>query len=170
MSVFVLSIRAIHVLLAAFWLGAAGLLALFIEPAVTEAGPAGGAVMQALMRRGMTRVLTWVGVFTVLSGLYLLWVRSGHFASAYMGAPHGILISTGGLFGLIALMLGVHLTRPAVTALAAVGARITASNAPPTPEDLSEMGRLRGRLRLSMRLVALSLVAAILCMAVGSHL
>jgi len=170
MSAFLLSIRAIHVLLAAFWLGSAALLALFIEPAVTEAGPAGGTVMQALMRRGMARILTWVGVFTVLSGIYLLWVRSGHFASAYMGSPQGVLISLGALFGIIALMLGVHLTRPAATGLAAIGERVAASGAPPSPEDLAVMGRLSRRLRLSTRLVALTLVAAIVCMAVGSHL
>ncbi len=165
-----LSIRVIHVFLSAFWFGGALLLALFIEPAVTDAGPAGGAVMQSLVRRGMPRILTFVGLFAVLTGLYLLWVRSAHFASAYMGSPHGILISTGGLFGLIALLLGVHVTRPAVKALGAVGERVAATNAPPTPEDLAEMGRLRGRLRLSTRLVALTLSVAIVCMAFGAHL
>ncbi len=170
MTVFYLSIRVIHVLLGAFWTGATLLIALFIEPAVTEAGPAGGAVIQALMRRGMSRILTFVGLFTVLTGLYLIWVRSGHFASPYMGSPHGILISTGALFGIVALLLGVHVTRPAAKGLAAIGQRVAASNAPPTPEDLAQMGRLRGRLRLSTRLVAVVLVLTIVCMALGPHL
>lgn len=170
MSALHLSIRVIHVFLSAFWFGGALLLALFIEPAVTDSGPAGGAVMQALVRRGMPRILTFVGLFAVLTGLYLLWVRSGHFAGGYMGSPHGILISTGALFGLIALLLGVHLTRPSVKALGAIGGRVAASNAPPTPDDLAEMGRLRGRLRLSTRLVAVSLSVAIVCMAFGAHL
>lgn len=169
MTAFHLTIRVVHVVLGAFWTGSAILLALFIEPAVREAGPAGGTVMQALMRRGMSRILTWVGVFTVITGLYLIWVRSGHFASAWMGSLSGVLLSAGALLGITALLIGVHLTRPTIDALAKLGGEVAASGSPPSAEALAEMDRLRGRLRLFLRLVALTLVVTVMCMALGPH-
>jgi uncharacterized membrane protein len=163
------AIRALHVLLGAFWAGAVFLLALFLVPALEEAGPAGGTVMQALMRRNMTRVLVWTGVLTVLTGLLLLWRLSNHFTSSFMGSVAGILLSTGGTLGIITLIVGVHVSKPAADKLGALGAKVAASGAPPTADDLAEMARLRGRLNMAARLQALMLMVAVICMALGPH-
>jgi uncharacterized membrane protein len=163
-------LRVAHVLLAAFWAGSVFLMAIFLVPAVEEAGPAGGTVMQALTRRHMPRILTWAGLFTVLTGLYLLWQLSNHFTASFMGSTSGILLSVGALFGIVALLIGVHVSKPTVNKMGALGAKMAASGAPPTPEDLAEMGRLRGRLKLAMRLMAATLAITLVCMALGPHI
>jgi hypothetical protein len=163
-------IRVTHVLLGAFWVGSVGLLATFVVPAVEETGPAGGAVMGALMRRSMPKVLTLVGVLTVLTGLYLLWQLSGQFSGSFMGSRPGILLGTGGLLGIIALLIGVHVSRPTANKLGAVAQKVAASGAPPTAEDQAEMGRLRARLGAATRIMALVLVLAVICMALGPHI
>ena len=165
-----LVLRVVHVLLAAFWVGSVFLMAFFLVPAVEEAGPAGGAVMQALSRRRMPRILVWTGVLTVLTGLYLLWEVSHHFTGTFMGSPTGILLSVGALFGVLALFIGVHMSKPAVDKMGALGTKVAASGAPPTPEDLAEMERLRGRLKLATRLMAATLAIALVCMALGPHI
>ena len=78
--------------------------------------------MQALMKKGMPRMLTVVGLFTILTGIYLLWELSGHFSGTFMGSGSGILLSTGALFGLIALLIGVHVSRPTVNKLGEIAA------------------------------------------------
>lgn len=163
-------IRVTHVLLGAFWVGSALLLTLFIIPAVEASGPAGGTVMQGLVKKGMARVLTFVGLFTVLTGIYLLWQLSGHFSGSFMGSSSGILLSTGALFGIIALLIGVHVSRPAVNKLGEIGARVAASGAPPTPEDVAEMARLRARVTTATRYVAIALLVTVVCMALGPHI
>jgi len=163
-------IRVTHILLGVFWAGSVLLLAFFIVPVVEASGPAGGTVMQGLVKRGMPRVLTFVGLFTVLTGIYLLWELSAQFSGAFMGSDPGILLSTGGLFGVIALLIGVHVSRPTVNKLGEIGARVAASGAPPTPEDMAEMARLRGRLGTATRIMALALVVTVVCMALGPHI
>lgn len=170
MTILHVVVRVTHVLLGAFWVGSTLLLALFIIPVVETSGPAGGAIMQGLMKKGMPRFLTFIGLFTVLTGIYLLWQLSGHFSGGFMGSASGILLSTGALFGLIALLIGVHVSRPTVNKLGEIGARVAASGAPPTPEDTAEMARLRARVATATRLVAIALVVAVVCMALGPHI
>jgi uncharacterized membrane protein len=170
MTVLHLIIRVTHVLLGVFWAGSALLLALFIIPAVEESGPAGGTLMQGLTKRGMPKVLTLVGLFTILTGIYLLWEISAHFSGTFMGSASGILLSIGAIFGLVALLIGVHVSRPTVNKLGEIGARVAASGAPPTADDVAEMARLRGRLGMAARLMAVALVATVVCMALGPHI
>jgi len=55
-AVIFLLIRVSHILLAAVWLGAVVYTAVFVMPAVAESGPAGGQVMDATARRGLTPI------------------------------------------------------------------------------------------------------------------
>lgn len=170
MSLLHFTVLVVHVVLAAFWAGSMFLMAIFVVPAMQDAGAAGGTVMEALTRRHIPRILVWVGVFTVLTGIYLFWQMSHHFASVFMGSPSGILLSTGALFGIVALLVGVHMSQPAVKKMGVLGAKVAASGTPATAEDLAEMGRLRGRLKLATRLTAVTLLIALACMALGAHM
>jgi uncharacterized membrane protein len=161
--------RATHVLLGTFWAGAVFFAMLFLDPSVRDAGPAGGKVMQALQRRGYMQTMLAVGTATVLTGIYLLWRISGGFQAAYMGSLGGILVSSGGLAGIVALAVGFHVSRPAAQRMGRLGARIATSEEPPTPEDLAEMDRLRNRLTAALRAVGLLMLGAVLAMTVGVH-
>lgn len=170
MAIVHFTVLVIHVVLAAFWAGSVFLMAIFLVPAADETGAVGGTVMEALTRRHVPRILVWVGVFTVLTGLYLLWLISHHFAGAFMGSPAGVLLSIGALSGIVALLLSVHLSQPTLKKMSASGATTESSGALPTPEHVAETGRLQRRLKVATRLTALALVVALVCMALGAHL
>jgi uncharacterized membrane protein len=44
-------LRVLHILIAALWLGSAGLLAMIVMPAIRDAGTAGGTLLASLHRR-----------------------------------------------------------------------------------------------------------------------
>jgi len=163
------TVRVLHVLFGVFWAGAAFLVVLFLEPSVRETGPAGGAVMGAMVRRGYSGFINVIAILSLLTGLWLLWRMSGHFAGSFMGSRSGILISNGMLAGILAWGTG-HGIRGAVKSLTAIGARVGASGAPPTAEDQAEMKRLQGKARLYSRITSVLLLITIVTMALGPHM
>lgn len=164
-----LSVRVLHVLLGVFWAGAVFFVMLYLDPAVRATAPEGGKVMGAIQRRGYLRVMITVGTLTVVTGLYLLWRYSAGFSSSFMGSLPGMLLSTGMLAGILALAVGVHVSRPAANKLGALMEKITAGEAPPSPEDMVEVRRLQDRLTLGVRIVAVLLFVAVVTMALGPH-
>jgi hypothetical protein len=164
-----LTARVVHVLLGAFWAGSVFFSALFLDPSVREAGPEGGKVMGALQRRGWMNVVLGMGTVTVLSGLYLMWVMSGHFSAGFMGSRPGILLSVGMLAGILILLVGFALSLPTSRGMGRVAARMAGAGGPPSAEDLAELGRLRGRMTLLLRVVAVLMLVAVVTMALGPH-
>jgi hypothetical protein len=161
--------RVAHVVLGAFWVGAVLFAMLYLDPTVREAGPEGGKIMGILQRSGYMRTMILVGTVTVLTGVYLLWLMSGRFSSGFMGSLSGILLSTGGLAGFLALAVGAHVSMPTAKKLGAVGRRVAESGGPPSPDDLDEIGRLQKKLTLALRIVGVLLLVAVVTMAVGPH-
>lgn len=164
-----LSVRVLHVLFGVFWAGAVFFSALFLDPAVREAGPEGGKVMGVLQRRGWMNAVLTMGTLTVLTGVYLLWVMSGRFSPGFMGSRPGILLSTGMLAGLLTLGIGMGLSLPTAKKVGALSARLAAAGGPPSAEDLAELARLRGRMTRLLRTVAVLLAVAVVTMALGPH-
>src|SRR5262245_38882601 len=101
-----LSMRVLHVVLAAVWFGAVCLITMFLMPAVIQTGPAGGQVMATLVRKGMPAFMASVGGTTVLTGVYLFWRFTGGFDPAVSASRAGMAYSIGALCGVIALILG----------------------------------------------------------------
>ena len=169
MEFVLLSARVVHVLLGVFWAGAVFFLMIYLEPAIREVGPDGGKVMASVQRRGFNRVLSWVGLFNLLTGMYLLWAISGGFSSGFMGSRSGMLLSTGMLAGILALGVGIHMTKPTAERLASLGSHVASLEGPPAPDDLAEMDRLRGKLRAALRIGSALLLAALAAIPLAAH-
>ncbi|GMV04941.1 MAG: hypothetical protein AMXMBFR53_12210 [Gemmatimonadota bacterium] len=165
-----LSVRVLHVLFGVFWAGAVFFSALFLDPAVREAGPEGGKVMGVLQRRGWMRAALTMGTLTVVTGVYLLWVMSGRFSPGFMGSRPGILLSTGMLAGILTLGIGMGLSMPTAKKVGALSAKLASAAGAPSAEDLAELARLRGRMTLLLRTVAVLLAVAVVTMALGPHM
>jgi len=165
-----LTVRVLHVLFGTFWAGSVFFVVLYLNPSVIEAGPEGGKVMGILQRRGWMNAVIFIAVVTVLTGFYLLWVMSGHFSSGFMGSKSGVLLSVGMLAGLISLGIGLFVTMPASRRMGAIAAAAAARGAPPTPEELANMTRLRDRIGVFVRVVGVLLLVAVVTMALGPHL
>jgi putative copper export protein len=86
-------VHVLHVVSAATWLGAAIFVGWFLMPALIEAGPDGGKVMNGVQRRGWVAVAPVIAVLTVVSGIYLY--------IPYMGSPStmGSVLGAGGTSG-----------------------------------------------------------------------
>src|SRR6266542_3394448 len=101
-----LTIRAVHVLLAATWLGAVGFMVFFVMPALRETGPAAGPLMGAIARRGLNPFMGALGGTTVLTGIYLYWRFTGHFDPALSASRAAMVFGTGGLSGILSVIIG----------------------------------------------------------------
>jgi uncharacterized membrane protein len=167
----IIVLRVIHVLGGIFWVGSALFNAIFLFPALGEAGPAAGAIMGAIQRRRLFIVMPIVALLTILSGLRLMWIVSGGFASAWFGTGRGMTFSVSGGAAIVALLLGITVSRPLGQKLGAVRQAMAKT------EDAQERARLGAEAnalqvrtnRLGFFLTVLLLIAAI-GMAVGRYI
>jgi hypothetical protein len=153
-------LRALHILVAALWVGAGALLALVVMPAIRESGAAGGTVMAAAVRRGLVPFMASTGGLTIVSGLllYFLW-SSGTMSLHSRG---GLVLMLGALAGIIAAILGGAVLGRATKQLAAL------ANAPADASREAQIAALHGRMASVSKLVLALLVIALLLM-VFSH-
>jgi hypothetical protein len=101
-----LTLRVVHVLLAALWIGSTVFISLLLMPAIEMSGPAGGQVMVGLNRRGINAYMGAIGGITVLTGILLFWRYTAGFDPVLSGSRAGISYSIGGLAGLLAVIVG----------------------------------------------------------------
>jgi uncharacterized membrane protein len=159
MTAFFMSVRALHALLGAVWLGALTLLTLLLMPAIQDAGPAGGAVMGSLFKRKIHAFMAGIAGLTVLSGVYLYWRYTNGFDPEVAGSMAMRIVGLGGVLGLAAAIIGgsvVARGTKKVMELMQAG-------------KVEEAARVRSRTATASRWVLVLVFVAIVCMTVGSH-
>jgi uncharacterized membrane protein len=163
MDWYVIILRLIHIAAGIFWVGAAFVFFLFIQPSVRELGPEGQQFMGHLgTRKKLPGIILISAILTVLAGI-LLYIRvSDGFSADWIGSGPGIGFTIGGVAALVTVILGLIITKPAADRMGALGQQIAAAGGPPKPEQLAEMQRLQGRLLsigwVSMVLLVISVV------------
>lgn len=165
----VVVLRILHVLLAAFWAGSMFFFVLFLEPSVRSLGPDGGRVIRALTERRFLQVLIGAGTLTIVLGIIVLWRFTNNFSAPVMSSRYGVSLTLGATAGILALGIGVFVSRPTLGRLLALGAEIAARGGPPSEADQAEMVRLQGRLRFAARSAAVLLLIAILFMTAARY-
>jgi uncharacterized membrane protein len=162
--------RVIHILIGVFWVGTVLFIAVFLMPSVRAAGPAGGSVMHQLVQaRRLPLWLMAAAIVTIASGLWLYWLDSSGFRSAWLGSGPGRVFGLGGAFAILATIVGMAVNTPAGRRLAALTARVQGSGRPPSSEEAAEMQRLQTRLARATIAVAVLLVLATAAMAVARY-
>jgi hypothetical protein len=152
---YLIFLRLIHIVCAIFWAGAIMYLAWFVGPTVKALGPDGNKFMQQLSRTNkLPIVMLTTGGLTVLGGILLIERLSGGFESAWFGTPHGIIISIGGTFAIIAYGMGLLINLPAIKRIAAIGQAIAASGSAPAAQELQEMEALRNKIMKATNIMA----------------
>jgi uncharacterized membrane protein len=152
--------RVLHIVLGVFWAGTLIFTAIFLVPAIRDAGPEGAKVMAGLMRRRFLTVLPVVAALTILSGLWLYWFDSNGFQAPFMRSRMGMTLALGALAALIAFVLGVGIVRPAMLKAAALSQ---------DPTQLAAAQALRVRAAGFGRVVALLLGVAAAAMAIARY-
>ncbi len=168
MTAIFLSIRALHVVCAALWLGSTAMLGLFVMPAIDQLGADAGRVMTNLQRTGLNAFMGAIGGLTVLSGLYLYWHATAD--PDFAGSTAGIVFGIGGLLGLAAAIVGGSVVGRGARSLAATGAELAATTDATTRTGLlADVQRLRAQVKTFGHLVMTMLVIATVLMAVAHY-
>ena len=163
-------LRLVHIVLGVLWVGAVVFIAFLLFPTIRDSGPAGGAVMQRLMARGLNLWLMGAAILTVLSGLALYWHDSAGFSStAWLASGPGRTFGLGAVFALIGVGIGMGVNSRAAKQLGALTAGIQAAGRPPTPDQTAAIQRLQERLAKGGVVVAVLLVLAAAAMAVARY-
>jgi hypothetical protein len=169
MDVLLIVLRLLHIGLGAVWVGMAIFAAIFLTPALQEAGPDGAKVVAGLQRRGMLTVLPLLAIGTLASGLWLYWITSGGFDPGYMGSRMGIAFGTGGAFAIAGFALGITIMRPAMMRANRMAQELASVPPPEREPRAAEIHRLRARAAAVGLLVNVLLVLALAAMAVARY-
>ena len=163
-------LRLLHIVSGAFWFGAVLFTARFLMPSLAASGPAGGAVMTQLVKRGISQAMMGAAIVNVLAGVWLMYLVSGGDVGAWMKTNMGRTLSLGAVFAILSMIAGMVMNTPAGKRLGVIGAEIAKRGGPPTPEEVAEMSRLQARIRNGTVIVAVLLTLAIAAMAVGRYM
>ncbi|MGH8371565.1 MAG: hypothetical protein ACRETO_02380 [Gammaproteobacteria bacterium] len=168
---FMIILNLIHILSGVFWGGAILLLAVCISPAVDAAGPAGSAFMHKLMvETRFAMAMGASGGLTILSGLVMYWLVSDGFSSPWLSSTHGILISTGAVFGILTAVIGGITSKRAGKRMSALASEIQTGGNTPSDAQQTEMRQLKLKLRRSSTYSAVLMLVVISCMALARTL
>ncbi len=167
MDISIIILRILHIFGAVFWVGAAWIGALFLEPTARALGPDGGKFMAHLLNvRKYARYIMVAALVTLLAGLALFFILYG--GSGFRTAT-GMAFAIGGGIGLIAGICGGMIS--AVSGrMSKLGAAFAQQGKPPTPEQGAEMAALQKRLRTLGMATAILTTIALLLMAVARNL
>lgn len=165
-----LLLRVVHVLLGVFWAGAIMFVGLLLMPSVRDAGPDGGKVMLALMRRGYMSVIPVVAILTMVSGLWLYWSNMTLAGPEWAGSMAARVYGLGAVASLIAFIIGFAVLRRNALKL-----RVIMEALPSTPEGparaalMADMNAPRAKMMAAAPWVAGLLAVATICMAVARY-
>jgi uncharacterized membrane protein len=165
-----LTVRVIHVLLAALWLGAVGLMVLFVMPATRQTGPAAAPLMGAIARRGLNGFMGAIGGITVLTGIYLYWRFTGGFAPELSATRSAMVFGTGGVSGILAVIIGGAVVGRNAARMGALGGKAMAL--PEGPERaglMAQSAAAMDRATAGARIVLVLQMIALVCMAIGHY-
>ena len=168
-TILFLVLRAAHVLIASLWIGAVALSTFYIFPAMEESGPAAGPVMGALMRRKIHVYMASIGGTTVLTGLYLYYRFTGGFDPSLSATRAAMVFGTGGVAGLIALILGGAVVSRSAKKAGETGARLASAHDADRADLMAQMAAARRRAATGSRIVFVLQLIAILLMAIGHY-
>ncbi len=169
-NVLFLSLRVLHVLLAAVWLGSTAFMTFFVMPVIEQTGAAGHQVTIALDRRKLGAYFGAIGGTTVLTGIYLFWRFTGGFDPVVSGSPAGIHYSVGAAAGLLALILGGSVVgRSASKAASLLERAATLPDGADKRALMQQVIGLNGRMKTFGLIVLALQVVALVFMAVAHY-
>lgn len=164
-------LRAIHILAGVYWAGAVFLTVTYLMRAIADAGPAGGQVMGAMVRRRYLDTLPAVALVTVLSGIELFRRVSAGFSSAWLSSPTGVGLSVGAVAGILALAIGGLVGRTSMLkAGVLMGQAMATPDGPEKAALMAEVQAVRERGANAIRTAAALILVSVLSMAVSRYL
>ena len=157
MDAYVITLRIIHILLGAFWFGAAAVFALFIEPAAGAVGPSAGPFMTELMqKKKLPNVIGVVALVGMIAGVLLYGRASDWFSNDWMQTGTGIAFTIGAISAIVSYVIGFSVIRPTMNR---VGQLSAGGGSPEIPALLHKAQRA-GRINLALLVIAVAMMAS----------
>lgn len=166
-----LLMRLLHVVVGVFWVGTIMFAATLMMPSMRDAGPEGGKVMLALLRRGYLTILPVAALVTIVSGLWLYMAVMKNAGPAWAGSMAARVYGVGAITALIAFGLGIFIMRPNGQKVRAIMEAL-----PSTPEGpartalMDKLALPRQKTAAIAPWIAGLLTIATICMAVARYL
>jgi hypothetical protein len=160
-----LTLRIIHIGAGIFWVGGVLMMTFFIAPALGVIGEGGPKFMAHLVKnlKFTTRMSIAAGL-TALAGVWLYWIDSGGFQSAWMTSGAGTGFGIGAGFGAVGFVYGILIGRT-TNALVKLGEQTQGRK--PSPEQITQLQSLQNRQGFYSRITSISLILSVLFMAVA---
>jgi hypothetical protein len=155
------TLRSVHIAVAALWLGAAALLVWFVMPSAANLAPE---LVTRLVRNKMHVFIGSLAGTTALSGL-LLYGHLTRFSAASMGSHAGIAYGIGGAMGLAALIIGGAVVGRSVAKIAELHA--SSGESARGSEATAAIQMLGRRAAAAGRVVVALLLATLVLMTLG---
>lgn len=171
-ELYVIVLRAAHVVAGAFWVGAAFLFFGFINPTLRHLGPPldKDFTIYLVKRRRFPKVMALATTITVVAGVLLYWRASDGLDFTWISSPVGLGFTIGGLAAIGAWLMGMTLISPTLDRLERLGGEITRAGGPPTPAQAAELGALDRRLGWTGIVDFVLLTIAVVLMAIARYL
>jgi uncharacterized membrane protein len=169
MRTLIMFLRIIHIFGGIFWVGFSIFNIGFLQPAVRATGEGGQSIMGHLTRK--TRLLTTVytsATLTLLSGLIMYWILVG-FRASIMFSGYGIVLTTGGIAGIVAWVIAMVTIRGTLNEMMALGGEIQAQGGPPSQEQSDRMQSLTAKLNTAGQVGVLFMLVAVLGMSMAEY-
>ena len=169
---FMLVFRFLHIVSGVLWVGSAFLFVGFIGPSAAEVGPSAGPLLTAAVKkRKVAKVITALGIVTVIAG-WVLWLKDMSLRDSFgdwMGSSFGLGLTIGGVLATISAFVGSIGVGRNVERLVDVGNEIAASSGPPSAEQQSRIERLSSSLERHGKLDLVLLLLAVTAMATARY-
>lgn len=170
MNTLQVSLRLIHVVGGSFWAGWVVYNALFLFPAVRDAGPDGAKVTAGIMKRRFADITPIVALLTIGSGVWLYSRASAGFNLTYLDSPAGIAYGIGGLLSVLAFLIGWFVMRASMLRAAEL-VRLAETGGPAERGTaMATVQVLRARSARAGGKVAVLLTISLVLMAVARYL
>lgn len=171
MDPLMITLRLIHVVSGALWVGMVVFTTFYMMPAVQEAGPEGGKVMAAIQRRGIMTLMPILAVAALISGIWLYIRVAAGTHGEFARSPTGMAFGLGGLAAIVAWLLGMIVLRPSMMKAMALAQSLGPSTgADERQRVMAEAQRLRSRAGAAGRATAWLVLFAVAAMAVARYL
>jgi uncharacterized membrane protein len=167
MDYLLLTLRIVHIGAGVFWVGGTLMMTFFIAPTVGAMGEAGPKFVTHLVQnlKFTTRMSVAAGL-TALAGVWLYWIDSNGFQSAWMMSSVGTGFGIGSGLGAIGFLFGI-LSGRTMNALVSLGAQIRGM---PSPEQVARLQTLQKKQARFVRVTAASLILAVVFMSAARFL
>jgi hypothetical protein len=167
-AAFFLSVRALHVLMAALWIGGTVFLALVLAPAVEASGSSGAQLMLRMHQR-LSNYMRLLGTTTAISGVYLLWRFTGGFDAGVSASHAGLAFGAGGTAGILAGIIGGAVVGRCAGEIARLTMAPGSGGHGSTGDAMKRVAALQRRMKAGTRAVILLQLSALTLMAVGHY-